>query len=299
MKLWARVRSETDPSTHRGSHRRRARAKRGGILSVLLLLIAAGLLLAVPAALSDTGLPTISTDKADYAPGETVTLSGAGWQSGESVNIYVNDSAGNSWSHESDPDPAADDLGNLSYSFVLPTHFVANYSVSATGASSGTATTTFTDLSIGTYDQCSNDDGDGYATGDTGCRWINGNLQSNNSVYFEGDATVQRLWLTEFVPGTTHTVTLKYGTTKAGKHAYDFLTTWDWSEDWITAADRCQDIAGCTSAGDTFLDIPQDPNVPNGFEPSAPGDRQFVMRGGTMGPASTPTLVSGDLRKRQ
>ncbi len=84
--------------------------------------------------------------------------------------------------------------------------------------------------------------------GDTGCRWINGNLQSNNSIYFEGDATVQRVWLTGFVPGSTHTLTLKYGTTKGGKHAYDFLTTWDWSEDWITVADRCQDIAGCDAA---------------------------------------------------
>jgi hypothetical protein len=78
-------------------------------------------------------------------------------------------------------------------------------------------------------------------------------------------------------------VTFQYGTTKGGKHAYDFLTTWDWSEDWITVADRCQDITGCTSASETTLDIPEDPNVPNadvlnGFEPYAPGDRLFVMR---------------------
>ena len=58
------------------------------------------------------------------------------------------------------------------------------------------AETTFTDLSIGTYDQCSNDLGAGYTTGDTGCRWINGNLQANNSIYKEGDATIQRVWLT-------------------------------------------------------------------------------------------------------
>ena len=43
--------------------------------------------------------------------------------------------------------------------------------------------------------------------------WINGNLQSNNSIYFEGDATVQRVWLTDLAPGSTHTLTLKYGTT--------------------------------------------------------------------------------------
>jgi hypothetical protein len=150
-------------------------------------------------------------------------------------------------------------------------------------------------MSIGTYDQCSNDTGTGYTSGDTGCRWINGNLQSNNSIYYEGDATVQRVWLTGFVPGSTHTLTLKYGTTKGGKHAYDFLTTWDWSEDWVTAADRCEGIGGCEAAAtESKLDIPQDPNAPDSFEPSAPGDRQFVMRGGNLSKATTPAIVSGD-----
>lgn len=149
-------------------------------------------------------------------------------------------------------------------------------------------------LSIGTYDQCSNDLGTGYTAGDLGCRWINGNLQHNNSTYTEGDATVQRVWLTDFVPGSTHSITLKYGTTKGGTHAYDFLTTWDWSEDWILLDDRCQDITGCTTASEDTLDIPQDPNVPDAFEPSAPGDRQFVMRGGTLLSATTPVVVSGN-----
>ena len=191
-----------------------------------------------------------------------MTVSGAGWASGEAVDIFVNDSGGQTWSLHSDPDPVADLAGAFTYQFQLPTWFVANYAVLATGTSSGSATTTFTDVSIGTYDQCSNDQGTGYTSGDTGCRWINGNLQSNNSAYTEGDATVQRVWLTDYAPGSSHTVTFKYGTTKGGKHAYDFLTTWNWSEGWITLADRCQDITGCTTAGETTLDIPQDPNVP-------------------------------------
>lgn len=45
-------------------------------------------------------------------------------------------------------------------------------------------------MPVGTYDQCSNDQGTGYTSGDTGCRWINGNLQQSNSLYNEGDATV-------------------------------------------------------------------------------------------------------------
>jgi hypothetical protein len=142
------------------------------------------------------GVPTVTTDKPDYAPGETVILTGTNWQPGEAVHIFVNDDLGDTWSHDSDPDPVADEDGAFTYSFILPTWFVANYSVTATGETSGTATTTFTDVAIGTYDQCANDDGDGYG-GDPGtCAWVNGNLNSNNSTYFEGDATVQRVWLT-------------------------------------------------------------------------------------------------------
>jgi hypothetical protein len=148
--------------------------------------------------------------------------------------------------------------------------------------------------SIGTYDQCSNDLGTGYSSGDTGCRWINGNLQSNNAVYFEGDATVQRLWLDGYVPGSTHNITLKYGTTKGGKHAYDFLTAWDWSENWVTVADRCQDVTGCTTASETTFAIPNDPVVNDtAIELADAGPRVFTIRGGTITAATTPVIVSG------
>src|SRR5947209_9698236 len=38
--------------------------------------------------------PTISSDKPDYSPGETVTLMGSGWQALEPVHIFVNDDEG-------------------------------------------------------------------------------------------------------------------------------------------------------------------------------------------------------------
>ena len=46
--------------------------------------------------------PTISSDKADYPPGGTVVLTGSNWQPGESVNIFVNDDAGKTWSRSVD-----------------------------------------------------------------------------------------------------------------------------------------------------------------------------------------------------
>src|SRR5215207_10970838 len=81
--------------------------------------------------------PTIQSDKADYAPGELVTLTGGNWQPGESVNIKVNDTYGASWSRN--VDVTADASGNITDQFNLPDSFVSDYDVTATGAQSGTA----------------------------------------------------------------------------------------------------------------------------------------------------------------
>src|SRR5215203_3971391 len=112
-----------------------------------LLFIVCAALLAVGgtamALTTDTGgtasaSPTIQSDKADYSPGEHVTLTGSGWQDSESVHITVNDDQGKTWDYSADV--TADQSGNISHSFTLPDWFVATYAVSATG-SSGTATT--------------------------------------------------------------------------------------------------------------------------------------------------------------
>src|SRR5215212_4312846 len=126
----------------------RTRLMRGKFTLLFMML---GLLLAVPAiafAQDVTGsttlaAPTISSDKADYAPGELVTLTGGGWQPGESVNIVVNDDVGQTWNRN--VNVTADASGNISDSFNLPDWFVATYSVKATGASGTVATSSFTD----------------------------------------------------------------------------------------------------------------------------------------------------------
>ena len=118
---------------------------------VTLLFIVCAVLIAIPGAAAlaqDTGTspaPTIQSDKADYAPGELVTLTGSGWQPGELVNIVVNDDVGQTWNRN--VNVIADPSGNISDSFNLPDWFVATYTVTATG-SSGTATTSFTDGNV-------------------------------------------------------------------------------------------------------------------------------------------------------
>ena len=79
--------------------------------------------------------PSITSDKADYAPGELVTLTGAGWQPGETVHIFVNDDWGSSWTRS--VDVTADASGGLADQFNLPSWFVAVYTVVATGDANG------------------------------------------------------------------------------------------------------------------------------------------------------------------
>ena len=86
---------------------------------VMIFIMAFGSPMAAFAAPSPTGA-TITSDKADYAPGETVILTGLGWSPGESVHIFVNDDMNQMWSHNSNPDPVADGSGGFTYSFQLP-----------------------------------------------------------------------------------------------------------------------------------------------------------------------------------
>ena len=87
--------------------------------------------------------PSVVSDQADYNPGATVTLTGADWGGGEIVHVTVNDDVGQTWAYNTDI--TADDAGNFTLQFQLPNTFVANYRVTATGASGATTQTTFTD----------------------------------------------------------------------------------------------------------------------------------------------------------
>ena len=98
---------------------------------------------------SDASTPTIWSGQADYDAGATVTLWGAGWQPGEAVHVHVNDDQGQTWSY--DADVTADENGDLTASFTLPDSFIAVYRVTATGDTSGTTTTTFTDGNAGLH----------------------------------------------------------------------------------------------------------------------------------------------------
>ena len=100
--------------------------------------VAAGLVAA--GVVSGADQASISSDRTDYAPGDTVALSGAGWQAGEAVQVLVDDDQNDPWSHGAELTAAAD--GMVSDSFDLP-DVAGEFSVTA-AAPSGTASSTFT-----------------------------------------------------------------------------------------------------------------------------------------------------------
>ena len=133
------------------------RATRWATRFVVSAVLVAGLTVAFASSASASPLPdgsgastpTIWSGQADYDAGSAVTLWGAGWQPGEAVHVHVNDDQGETWSY--DTDVTADDSGDLTVSFTLPDSFIATYRVTATGATSGTTTTTFTDGNVGLH----------------------------------------------------------------------------------------------------------------------------------------------------
>src|SRR5262245_52645439 len=89
----------------------------------------------------------------------------------------------------------------------------------------------------------------------TGTAWVNGNANGTHAHYLEGDSIVYRLRFEGIAPAS-HTVTIEWDTTENGKHAIDYLTSYNRTE--VTAA-PCSGVAGC--GGATTFPIPVDPNV--------------------------------------
>lgn len=80
--------------------------------------------------------------------------------------------------------------------------------------------------------------------------WVPGILNATHTDYFEGQGICQRLIFTNIAPGS-HTANLKVLANKGGKHAYDFLISWE--QAWMTARDigngSLNELATLASAG--------------------------------------------------
>src|SRR5882724_12887352 len=99
--------------------------------------------LAVPASAA-----TVATDKADYAPGENVVITGSGWEPGETVVLILHEDP------QLDPDLQLTSVADANGGFTNADFIVdvfdigVTFTLTATGGSSRlTAETTFTDAS--------------------------------------------------------------------------------------------------------------------------------------------------------
>ncbi len=120
-------------------------------------------------------------------------------------------------------------------------------------------------------DQCANGPA---SSPPTPCDWVNGNLGASKAQYLEGESIGYRMRFGNLDTAAAHTVTIEWDATKQGKHAIDYLTSWDRS----VSGDPCAGVSGsvCASAPGT-LAIPQDAHVPFAQIPGA-----FALYGGTI-----------------
>jgi len=254
------------------------------------------------------GMPTLSTDKADYAPEETVQIAGSGFVPDVTYAIPVMRPDGSivvgdgSFAHGYDI-AVADADGYLYYSYqldgILGTYDVRVYPTTWAFGEDGSgwletplASVTFTDAAnpSGNLNQCANggvgDPPIPCTTGGPGGAWQNGNLNGQQAHYLEGDSVPYRLRMADLSTTGTDTVIIEWDTTQNGLHALDYLTSFDRTE---TTADPCAGVSGCSLAGpkDTFA-IPADPNVTDaGVTPIA---GFFTMFNGDITSVSAYTL---------
>ncbi|MDP9301156.1 MAG: DUF11 domain-containing protein, partial [Actinomycetota bacterium] len=134
--------------------------------------------------------------------------------------------------------------------------------------------------------------------------WQNGDLNGNNSAYGEGDVVPFRLAIEGLAAGQ-HTIHLNYDFLTGGSEAYDFLATWNVTENPNKCADPSAGGASSqcpNSLGSADLHaFPADPFVPavspglsvNGAMAFAGVSRNLTMYGGTVNSITVPAHASG------
>lgn len=176
------------------------------------------------------GSAVIWTDKPAYAPQETVTISGSGFNLNTNIlltitrpNLVVDTGS-----------TVSDASGNFTYYYVLD-GIVGTYTVTATDGTN-TASTTFTDLHVD-WVQGHDDKNphDGVVDTLPMVKWANGALNSANSVFTEGNIVppypphipghINYRAIFDGLDAGTYVLTIEYEFTKGGIVAFDFLTT--------------------------------------------------------------------------
>ncbi len=169
----------------------------------------------------------------------------------------------------------------------------------AKGSTSGSTAPALTTTAAGSLgvnlDQFANQPGQG---------WQNGDLNGNNSTYGEGDVVPFRLAIEGLAAGQ-HTIHLNYDFLTGGSEAYDFLATWNVTENPNKCADpnsggassQCPNSLGSADIhafpGDSFTPAVSPGLTVNGAMAFAGVSRNLTMYGGTVNSITAPAHASG------
>jgi len=136
--------------------------------------------------------------------------------------------------------------------------------------------------------------------------WVTGIVNNSKAHYREGDSVPYRLNITGLAPNIPTFVTISYDSTKGGKHAIDYITSYDKTENASNPLGPTQAIpcAGidplicpiANIAGDDSFPIPADPNV-TAAGPAFPQEtagQSIKIWGGDITGLGHPTVCDGD-----
>ena len=123
----------------------------------------------------------------------------------------------------------------------------------------------------------------------SGAGWVRGNVGKKTGRYFEGDSVPYRIVFSGLTVGSTNVVTLQWDTTEGGRHAFDYLTSFDRTETLAMGNNPCSGVPGCSLGTFTTFPIPSDPNVAASNVTQIPG--VFTFFGSTITGVSGYTLI--------
>jgi hypothetical protein len=228
--------------------------------------------------------PSVATDKPDYSPGQTVSITGSGWQSGEAVTLRVTHADGTiegGAGHDPWTIRAAPNGDIVSSWYVNPDDSVGStFLLTAMGASGAAAQATFTDKIGLNLDQCQNGTlaNLGVACGQPPTSWENGNINGQNSQYREGDGLPYRT-LVSGIPDGTWVIRLQYDFTKGGVYALDRLTRFDLTQDSDPCLATSSGFACTTDSPAIDFEIPGEAVAPGATAPSLPNSGALDVAG--------------------
>ena len=306
----------------------------------------------------------VYTDNHDYAPGSTASITGEGFSPGSTVEFIVqhigDPGADEIWGTSDDvlgdnsgaghepwyvTDGGEGDLDGVKNGAIKTTWYVnpddslnAFFRLIAMGggADNDFATTADNDLAETYFTDAGNasanldqwQNGPITSLDPTKDAWVNGNLNQNNSHYFEGDYVPYRTTFSQVQAGSKYWVQIEWDTTQgANEHAEDYIGTYDASfvplhpfevyPDAINGGPGTGDNRTVGSGSVNTIDVPDDPRVIAGkdgvigtADDIDQGEGVFTIFGGTFdgfalpgadgfyGPTNYSAGISDDLLLR-